>query len=355
MVDIYLDIERKGNDKDILNIVGIISKNSKVAFSNLTDIPWFPKTLEDLNFMGADLKQGGDQLSSDHPGFNDPVYKKRRTEIEEISRSFKFGGSNVCPDVEYTEEETKVWSLMWDKLNPLHRKHACEGYNKCLDLLIESGVFTRERIPQIRELNDYYYSKNGMFFRPTGGLLSEREFLNSLAFRVFPTTQYIRHSSKPLYTPEPDLIHEFLGHASSFSDRTFCDFSQEIGLASLGAPDDEIARLGAIYWYTVEFGITKENGKVKIYGGGILSSPAEILNAVNPSETCTHLPFDIQKMAIHPIDICNVQTEYFAAPTFIEMVKRVKEYAANIKRPFNVSYNSDTHTIEVDRKLESLI
>jgi phenylalanine-4-hydroxylase len=202
-------------------------------------------------------------------------------------------------------------------------------------------------------MNEYFRKTTGMFFRPTGGLLSEREFLNTLAFRVFPSTQYIRHASKPLYTPEPDIIHEFLGHAATFANKEFVEFSQEIGLASLGASNEEILRLATIYWYTVEFGLCKQKNEIKIYGGGILSSPSEIEHSV--SKNCKHLGFDLVKMAVHPVNVTDIQTEYYLAPSFIDMKNSVKEYAENIKRPFNITFNLDSKTIEVDRKLESSI
>ncbi|CAG2180828.1 unnamed protein product, partial [Oppiella nova] len=172
----------------------------------------------------------------------------------------------------------------------------------------------------------------GFQLRPVAGYLSSRDFLAGLAFRVFHCTQYIRHSSDPFYTPEPDCCHELLGHCALMADPHFAQFSQEIGLASLGANDEEVDKLATCYFFSVEFGLCKQNNEMKIYGAGLLSSAAELQHAISPAAhvlafdpliTCQQIPM-----------ITTFQTHYFFTDSFDEAKEQMREFAATIKRPF---------------------
>jgi len=348
-IDFFIDIDKPKKDSDLLSAaeeLKIYVENFELIESE--EIPWFPKFIDDINLIGKTTMVAGDKgLESDHPGFNDKDYRGRRTEISEIFQDVQIG--QPYPKVQYTKEETEVWNNLWNLLRPLHKLYACQEFNDNFNVFISELGFRGKEIPQMGDINNFLNKRTGAIFRPVDGLLTQREYLNSLAFNVFSSTAYLRHHSKPLYTPEPDILHEYLGHAPMFANKDFCDFSQEIGLASLGASDEEIAKLGTIYWFTVEFGLCLEDGKRKIYGGGILSSPSEIEWAMSDKPTMHN--FDLEVISTFPYNITEIQKNYFIAPSFKKMKELVRKYADTIKRPFNVSYNVDTKTIVIDRKI----
>ncbi|CAE7407234.1 Pah, partial [Symbiodinium microadriaticum] len=276
-MDFYGEVGDSTTDK-LLTELRKVARNTLILDEE--EVPWFPRHINELDRIANRVLDAGADLEADHPGFHDPVYRARRAELASIALNYAVG--TPIPHIKYTEAEINTWGAVYNRLSELQEKYACKEYLTALTMMQRHCGYSSTRIPQAQDISDFLQRRTGFRLRPVAGLLSSRDFLNGLAFRVFFSTQYIRHDSKPLYTPEPDICHELLGHAPMFADPDFADFSQEIGLASLGASDDEIAKLAACYWYSVEFGLVKENGVIKAYGAGLLSSFGELEYSCSP-------------------------------------------------------------------------
>lgn len=231
--------------------------------------------------------------------------------------------------------------------------HACKEFNWTIDAFQKDIGLRNDDIIQLETISSYLKEKTGWRLKPVGGLLTQREFLNGLAFRIFHSTQYIRHHTDPLYTPEPDIVHELLGHAPMFAHQEFADFSQDIGLASLGADELEIQRLAAIYWFTIEFGMCREGDSNKVYGAGILSSVGELEYALTDEPKL--YPFDPYEIAQNHLEfpISSMQPHYFIAESFTKAKQQIADYCETIPKPFNVIYNNVNNSIDVDRAVET--
>jgi phenylalanine-4-hydroxylase len=211
-------------------------------------------------------------------------------------------------------------------------------------------------IPQLEDISGFLKSRTGFTLRPVGGLLSARDFLNGLAFRVFFSTQYIRHHTRPLYTPEPDVCHELLGHAPMFADPDFADFSHEIGLASLGASDEDIKRLATVYWFSVEFGLAKQNGQIRAYGAGLLSSYGELEYSCSPTRPAggemampEYRPWDPRKAAIQSYPITTYQPIYYVADSLADAKAKMRTFCEELPKGFSITYDPSTQSVSADR------
>lgn len=244
-------------DKNTLPLIEKLrQKTSRLLILGEREAPWFPRHISELDIIANRVLDAGTDLQSDHPGFSDQDYRARREGLAEAALAHRHG--NQIPDIDYNAEELATWTAVYDRLTHLLKEHACAEYLRILPLMEKHCGYSRESIPQPAAISTFLRRTTGFQLRPVAGLLSSRDFLNGLAFRVFFCTQYIRHHSVPLYTPEPDIVHELMGHAPMFADPDFADFSQEIGLASLGASDEEVAKLASCYWHSVEFGVCRQ-------------------------------------------------------------------------------------------------
>jgi len=278
-----IDFEGKEGMPQVDKLLGEMGKLGLVRKRQPRLVPWFPVNIRELDLtketlgsMGGDDGEGvGDGLiNEDHPGFTDKEYMARRQELARLADSYSFG--QPLPHIEYNDNETRTWGAVYAKLRDLSGQYACEEYLHNLDRMEKYCGYGTERVPQINDISNFLQQETGFQLRPVQGLLSARDFLNALAFRVFFSTQYIRHHGNPFYTPEPDICHELMGHAPMFADRNFADFSHQIGLASLAASDADIDRLASCYWFTVEFGLVQEGDAIKCFGAGLLSSFGEM-------------------------------------------------------------------------------
>ena len=257
------------------------------------------------------------QLDPDHPGFRDAEYRARRNQIAEIALSYVPG--NAIPPAPYTDEEHGVWQTIWQALEPAQQRHACAEYLECVRRL----SFDTKRIPQLGEISKKVEAISGFRLEPVAGLVEPRVFLESLANGVFLCTQYIRHHSTPLYTPEPDVAHEIIGHAVTLASTRFAEINRLFGEAvkRTNNPAD-LDRLARVYWFTIEFGVLRENGEVKAYGTGLLSSAGE-LEEMHKAELRS---LDLEAASSHDYDPTHYQAVLFCAESFAEMYGDLREF-----------------------------
>ncbi len=355
--DFYVDCEGEPDDPAIRQLLDAFERERvPVLLLDEKTVAWFPRHVSELDRIAGNTLDAGVALDADHPGFNDPDYRQSRARIDRHARAYRQGAP--LPEIEYSEEETGTWRQVYEWLKPLHARHACEAYLRTVRELEAACGFGPDHIPQAATVSAFLTARTGFRIHPVPGLLASRDFLAGLAFRVFFSTQYVRHHSRPLYTPEPDVCHELMGHAPMFADAAFAEFSQEIGLASLGATDAEIERLARCYWYSVEFGLLREGGVLKAYGAGLLSSAGELAYACggHPPDGVSRsdpewLDWAPAVAAERPFPITDYQNAYFVAPSLQEAKRRMREHCRQLPRPFYARYNPATQRIWVDRAI----
>lgn len=201
---IKLDMTRA----NMLQLIRSLRQSTSFAGINLladdnisVKAPWFPKSASELDNCNHLMTKYEPELDMNHPGFADKVYRQRRKEIAEIAFAYKFG--DPIPRIEYTDVENKTWRSVFRTVLDLNPKYACKEYRAVFKKLQDEDIFVEDRIPQLEEMSAFLRKNTGFTLRPAAGLLTARDFLASLAFRIFQSTQYVRHVNSPYHTPEP--------------------------------------------------------------------------------------------------------------------------------------------------------
>ncbi|WP_214323583.1 phenylalanine 4-monooxygenase [Nonomuraea sediminis] len=243
------------------------------------------------------------ELSASHPGFADPVYRERRNAIAGLAVNHRRG--EPIPMAEYTEREHGIWSLVTKELAIKHAIYATAEYQHGAARL---GL-PEDRIPQLEEVSRMLEPLTGFRYLPAAGLVPLRDFYGVLADGYFHSTQYIRHHSVPFYTPEPDVIHEVIGHANALASDRYAALYRLAGAAARRVESDEALEfISKIFWFTLEFGVMAENGELKAYGAGILSSYGEIE--------------EFRGMDIRPLDLAAMGTTHYDITKYQDVLFR---------------------------------
>jgi phenylalanine-4-hydroxylase len=251
------------------------------------------------------------ELEPGHPGLGDEGYIQRRKELFALCRKHRL--ENLGPPlIEYNAEETRIWREVSPKLDELHVRYACRIH---LNAKRELAI-TPDEIPQLCHLSDRVRRETNMHLVPAEGALPYRTFYEYIAQRGFPVTQFIRHGSHPEFTPEPDMIHDCLGHVPPLMNQDYAELVTLIGKAAATTrAGEQLLALKRFSWFSIEFGLIEEAGATKVFGAGILSSTGEIPYSIN-SPDVQREPFVTNVVINTDYDPSRMQDHLFIAPSF---------------------------------------
>jgi phenylalanine-4-hydroxylase len=249
-------------------------------------------------------------LHDGHPGAHDPAYRRRRGEIAAAALAWRPG--EPAPVIVYEAAEQQVWRTVWRELAPLHERLAVGEFRDALQRL----ALPADRVPALDDVSARLVTASGWSYVPAAGLVDLRTFYAALAGRIFHSTQYVRHPAMPLYTPEPDIVHEVVGHGHLLATPTFGELHRRAGAAAARLREESSLRfLSRVFWFSLEFGVVVEDGELRAYGAGILSSYGEL----GQFRAMELRPLDLREMGTVDYDITRYQPVLYRAGSVAEI------------------------------------
>lgn len=273
------------------------------------------------------------ELEPGHPGLADAGYVQRRHELFALCRRHRLERLGP-PLIAYTAEETRIWREASVALDALHRTYASRIY---LDAKQNLGI-SCDSIPQLRHLSERLAGETGMHLVPAEGPIPYRTFYRYIADRGFPVTQFLRHGSHPEFTPEPDMIHDCLGHVPSLMNHDYAALLTRIGqAASAATTGEQVLALKRLSWFSIEFGLIQEDGITKVFGAGILSSSGEIPFSL--SDDVERRRWKTEEVIATDYDPSRMQSVLFVVPSFAFLRYEVEQLVHRL----GLELPSETH------------
>jgi phenylalanine-4-hydroxylase len=229
----------------------------------------------------------------------------------------------------YTVADHAMWKRLFERqmeqLPAIASRAYLEGIDKVGFVANHIPDFARETNPRLRALTGWE-----VYVVP--GLIPHREFFELMANKKFPASTWLRQPEQLDYLQEPDMFHDTFGHVPLLSNQAFCNFLRDLSEVALRFIDHEeaIQRISRLYWYTVEFGLIREEGALKIYGGGILSSPGESVYCL--SEEVPKREFDVANLLDTPYHIDRYQDHYFVITSYEQLYGSVGEIKKSLEK-----------------------
>lgn len=233
----------------------------------------------------------------------------------------------------YTPVDFEVWATLYNRQMNLLRSNASKAY---LDAL-EAIQFTPEKIPDFKELNLILGNITGWSVHTVPCISPARDFFRFLSMRKFTSTCWLRSKEQLDYLEEPDMFHDVFGHVPLLSNVQYTDFFLGISKIAMRNIDDPsvIDLLGKIYWFTIEFGLIREHGDIKIYGAGIISSHKESENCFGGNSAL--IDFDVSKILETDYRTDKLQNLYFVIDSFEQLYNSLDEIERKVTEAVNTA------------------
>jgi phenylalanine-4-hydroxylase len=228
----------------------------------------------------------------------------------------------------YTAEDFKVWRTLFERQMKILPELASQDYLEAIDVV----GFRADKIPDFKEVNEILTEESGWQLSVVPNIVPNEEFFPLLSNKTFSATSWLRKMSQLDYLDEPDMFHDVFGHVPLLSNSTFCAFFKglaDIAMKYLG-DSESIEMLGRMYWFTIEFGLIREDGTLKIYGAGILSSHGETKFSL--SDEPEHIEFDVASVLEQDYDNMKIQDKYFVIESFEQLFKSLPEIETYVQR-----------------------